>query len=284
MQLGFLTNFSEGEARLAAELGFDSLEVASGSWKEQQLATKAGRKKIAAETHRILASTGVGITAIAHYDCKVRPAAQRIAKYRALIDLAGLIGIDCIATMAGNVPDKTLDENVAIWKKTFKTVASMAEKAGIKIAFENWPGLLSAFPPVRSVNFAFTPEAWDKMFDAVPSPALGLEFDPSHLVWQGIDYLAAAKKYISRIHHVHAKDTEILDDVLSAVGSYGSGWWRYRIPGFGQVDWPAFVSTLKEGGYDGGVAIEHEDPVFAGARRVEGLRLGYNHLRPIICA
>ncbi|MDP6379883.1 MAG: sugar phosphate isomerase/epimerase family protein [Phycisphaerae bacterium] len=284
MELGYLTNFSEDEACLAADLGFDSLEAAAGSWDEKKLATKAGRKKIADETRQILEACDLTITAIAHYDCQVRPASRRIAKFRALMDLANQIGIGCIATMAGNDTEKTLDENIAIWKKTFKPVAAEAEKAGIKIAFENWPGLRSAFPPVKSVNFAFTPEAWDKMFDAVPSKALGLEFDPSHLLWQGIDYLALAKEFGSRIHHVHAKDTEILDDVLARAGSFGGGWWRYRIPGFGQVDWPAFISILKEVGYDGGVAIEHEDPVFAGKRRVEGLELGYNHLRPLICA
>ncbi|MDP6381002.1 MAG: sugar phosphate isomerase/epimerase, partial [Phycisphaerae bacterium] len=118
----------------------------------------------------------------------------------------------------------------------------------------------------------------------VPSAALGLEFDPSHFVWQGMDYLAAVRKFASRIHHVHAKDTEVLSDVLLREGIFSRGWWRYRIPGFGEVDWPAFISTLKEVGYDGAVTVENEDPVFSGSRSLDGIRLGYNHLRPLICA
>jgi sugar phosphate isomerase/epimerase len=120
------------------------------------------------------------------------------------------------------------------------------------------------------------------MFEAVPSDALGLEFDPSHLVWQQIDYLDALYHFRDRIYHVHAKDTEIVPSVLAKVGIFGSGWWRYRIPGLGIVDWSAFLSALYEIGYDGGVAIEHEDPVFTGERFEMGLVLGYNTLAPLI--
>jgi sugar phosphate isomerase/epimerase len=78
------------------------------------------------------------------------------------------------------------------------------------------------------------------------------------------------------------KDTEIMDEVLSEGGFFMPGWWRYRIPGFGVINWADFISALKEAGFDGGAAIEHEDPVFSRERRVEGLKLGYNHLRPLI--
>ena len=120
------------------------------------------------------------------------------------------------------------------------------------------------------------------MFDAVPSKALGLEFDPSHLVWQGIDWAAALTRFASKVYHVHAKDTEILKDRLAADGFFSAGWWRYRLPGYGCVDWHRFTSMLKEQGYDGGVCVEHEDPVFSGKRRVEGLEKAYACLRPLM--
>lgn len=132
---------------------------------------------------------------------------------------------------------------------------------------------------MQGVNIAYTPEHWDKMFDAVPSPALGLEFDPSHLCWQGIDYLWAVRQYADRIYHIHAKDTEILVERRNQCGNLApGGWWRYRIPGWGEINWTKFISALCEIGYAGGIAIEHEDPIFIGERRVEGLILGYKHL------
>lgn len=195
--------------------------------------------------------------------------------------MASAAGVEVVTTLTGGDPDKNLDENIQLFKETFSEVAKIAEANGVKIAFENWPGL-GGYPPVKSVTFGFHPVAWQKMFDVVPSEALGLEFDPSHLVWQNIDYIAQVKLFGPRIHHVHLKDTEIFEGRLSEVGIFGSGWWRYRIPGFGIVNWAEFISALKEVGFDGGCAIEHEDPVFSGPRRVEGLKLGYNHLRPII--
>jgi len=148
----------------------------------------------------------------------------------------------------------------------------------VKIGFENWPSM-GGYPIKGMVNIAFTPANWDKMFDAVPSPALGLEFDPSHLYWLGIDHIAALKQFADRVYHIHAKDTEILDDQRNYHGILeSSAWWRYRIPGWGEIDWNEFISALNDIGYTGGMAIEHEDPIFAGPRRVEGLILGFKHL------
>ncbi|MDK1031500.1 MAG: sugar phosphate isomerase/epimerase family protein [Planctomycetia bacterium] len=283
MQLGFQTIFSEENVRGAAQWGFDSIEVHSISWDENEISTRRGRKRIAESVRDILERYGITISAIALYDAPMS-AKDRLRRFRTRIELCNELGVECLATLAGNDTEKTLDENLVIYKKMFTTVAGWAEGAGVKIAFENWPGIRSPFPPAKSVNLAFTPDVWEKMFHAVHSDALGLEFDPSHFVWQGMDYLAAVRKFASRIYHVHGKDTEIREDVLSRVGIFGKGWWRYRIPGFGRVDWPAFISTLKEVGYDGAVTVENEDPVFCGPRSLEGIRLGYNHLRPLICA
>jgi len=109
------------------------------------------------------------------------------------------------------------------------------------------------------------------MFKVIPSKALGLEFDPSHLVFQFIDYLDAARKFGSRIYHTHCKDTEILYDRLGYVGYTGEGWWRFRMPGLGDVDWKRLITTLQDVGYDYVLSIEHEDPLYHGE---EGFRKG----------
>ena len=279
MQLGYLTQFSEDELKLASSIGFDGLEVHAKSWGDA-VQSADGRKEAAKQAKDLTAKYGITITALAFYERGFDPAV-RIPAYKNVIDLCAEMGVGVIATLTGGDPEKSLEDNIPIWADAFKEVAKAAEDKDVKIAFENWPGL-AGYPPVRSINFGYHPQAWEMMFDAVDSPALGLEFDPSHLVWQFVDYIAAVKLFGSRIHHVHLKDTEILDGKLSENGFFSRGWWRYRIPGFGVIDWAEFISALKEVGFDGGAAIEHEDPIFSGERRVEGLQLGCNHLRPMI--
>lgn len=281
MKLGYLTQFSEDELKLAAAIGYDALEVHARSWPAEAMQSRQARTEAAKRSKDLAAAYGVTITAIAHYDRGEKSPADRAAAYSDIAGFCTEMGVEVVATLTGGDPEKSLEDNLAIWAETFREVAKIAESTGVKIAFENWPGL-AGFPPVKSVNFGFHPQAWEMMFDAVDSPALGLEFDPSHLVWQSIDYIEAVKRFGSRIHHVHLKDTEILDGVLSEKGFFSRGWWRYRIPGFGEINWAEFISALKEVGFDGGAAIEHEDPVFSRERRVEGLKLGYNHLRPLV--
>ncbi|MEI6044205.1 MAG: sugar phosphate isomerase/epimerase [Chloroflexota bacterium] len=103
------------------------------------------------------------------------------------------------------------------------------------------------------------------VFNLLPSESLGLNFDPSHLHWLGIDYIAALKQFHAKVFHTQAKDVEILPDRLNQVGILGEGWWRYRLPGLGAIDWGRFTSTLFELGYDGVLSIEHEDPVWEGS-------------------
>jgi sugar phosphate isomerase/epimerase len=281
MKLGYLTKFSEDELKRASGIGFDGLEAHAGSWGDDVLQSADARKSAAKQAKDLSDKCGVSITAIANYQGGMAPAADRIARFKNVIGLASEMGVGVIAALTGGDGDKDLAENVALWAETFREVAKVAESSNVKIAFENWPGLGLRLP-VRSNNFGFNPPAWEAMFDAVPSEALGLEFDPSHLVWQSADYLKIARKFGSRIYHVHFKDTEIKKDLLAENGFFSGGWWRYRIPGFGLVDWAGFMSVLREVGFDGGGAIEHEDGVFQGDKWEEGLRLGYNHLRPLI--
>jgi len=142
-------------------------------------------------------------------------------------------------------------------------------------------------------NFAYSPELWSALFNEVPAENFGLNFDPSHLYWLGIDYIQAVKYYSKKIFHAHAKDTEIIPEGKFRYGIFGrqidpqpwkSGWWRYRIPGLGEIDWQKFISTLQEYGYDYVLSIEHEDPVWEGTEEKvkSGLQMGLKHLRQFI--
>jgi len=282
VKLGFLCKFTEENVKTAAEIGFDSLEVHASSWPEDVLASASKAKKAADEAQALLDKQGICISSITNYDTKLTPAKDKIKRFDNVIRFCNLMGVDVISGLAGGEAENSIEDNIKLYKAVFGVVGPRAADAGVKIAFENWPAASSAHPPMGSRNLAGTPVGWEAMFNAVDCQALGLEFDPSHLVRLCVDYIGALKRFSNRIYHVHAKDTEIFDDKLAVNGFFSGGWWRYRIPGFGRVDWAEFISTLRELGYDGGVAIEHEDPVFSGERFNMGLKLGYNTLAPLI--
>ncbi len=192
--------------------------------------------------------------------------------------------VPVVATFAGRDGSKSVRDNLPLFKETYSPIMDHAEKRGIKIAIENCP-MMNRFS-MHGENIAFSPEIWEAMFDLVPSTSLGLELDPSHCVWQGIDYVKAVYDFGDRIFHVHAKDMEIQKDVLARSGIFGlalsdvaglgSGWWRARTPGWGEVNWPRFFTALVEVGYRGNIDIEHEDDVFALANNVSGIEAEFD--------
>jgi sugar phosphate isomerase/epimerase len=159
----------------------------------------------------------------------------------------------------------------------------------VRLVVENCP-MEGWHPDGYPANLAYSPELWEWMF----SLGLYLNYDPSHLVWLGIDPVAALRPYVDRVLHVQAKDTELDLAARDRFGIYGrmrdkrspwdTGWWRYRVPGRGQVDWRAVVDALDEGGFDGVVSVEHEDPVWSGdEERIEhGLEIARTTLRPLL--
>jgi len=281
MKLGYLTVLTEAECGLAAEIGFDCIEV-GGGWDAQKLADAEYVKAWSQQAKELLDKNGITVSAVSFYRPAPGSRAERLRQYENHIRLCRALDVDVLTTMASADPERSLEENLDEWQALFTEVAKRAEDAGVKIAFENWPGLRSVLPPIKSVNLASTPGLWEELFGRVESDCLGLEFDPSHLVWQFIDWAEQLKKFAGRVYHVHAKDTEIFHDRLAAGGFFSAGWWRYRIPGYGLVDWYKFTSILKECGYEGGICIEHEDPVFSGERRAEGLVKGHQVLRPLV--
>src|SRR4029077_16135533 len=120
---------------------------------------------------------------------------------------------------------------------------------------DEWPG---------GKNLAISPSIWTALFEALPSSHLGLNFDPSHLIWQHVDYVRCIRDFGKRIVHVHAKDTRIDVDRIYSECILGLGWHTPKLPGLGEVNWGAFFSALTDAGYQGAVCIEVEDRAFEG--------------------
>ncbi len=165
---------------------------------------------------------------------------------------------------------QTIARSLELFKDSFPTVARASEAAGVRIAFEGWPG-----PDPYLHTLGYTPEVWRAMFSAVPSPALGLCYDPSHLIRLGIDYLRVLEEFGNRIHHCHGKDTALLPEPRYLYGhmppalrrppAYSGGAWRYCVPGAGVADWAAIAERLERLEYTGCVSIELEDVRYTGS-------------------
>lgn len=205
------------------------------------------------------------------------------------IDQAKGWGLDTVWMLPRNFRNDTSQrENFAAVKTSLPTVVRHAERQGIRIAIENCP--------YDGQNVICTPETWDALFALIPSEAVGICMDPSHCIWQGIDYLRATREYASRLYHAHAKDTEMLTEGLYRYGVEGPqvdgsprprhGWWRHRLPGLGAVDWNAFITLLTDLGYPGMLSIEHEDPLWTGSteRAQRGIAQARTHLAQFIPA
>ncbi len=285
MKLGFLSS-QIADVEKAARLGFDSIELDAAAFGDAAAGAldpgSIDRAKQLGESH------GIALTALAYYGLSgqgrtvFNPAGpdKVLEAYRGVFDAAERLGVRTIASMSGFDADRDWAGNVQLFADRFGPVAEEAEGRGMRIAFENWMGF-GGRVPFRPVNMGGSPDTWDAWFGAVPSKALGIEFDPSHLYWQGIDHLRALREYKDRIYHVHAKDTEMLPERRYRGGVNGS-YFRFRIPGYGEINWAAFISALNETGYDDGVAIEHEDSVYSGDRFDEGLVRGRQVLYPLI--
>ncbi len=170
-----------------------------------------------------------------------------------LIKSAHLYGCNRVGIFAGADETKSVPDNIPRFKEVFEPLAKLAEDCGVKIGFENcgsgWDG--------GSFNIAFCPEAWELMFDAVPSDALGLEWEPCHSVINLIDPIAQARKWAPKMVHIHGKDGTVAHDVIREYGIRGVhpfAW--HRTPGFGDTNWADLITVLLQSGYMGSIDIE----------------------------
>ncbi|MBC7288356.1 MAG: sugar phosphate isomerase/epimerase [Armatimonadetes bacterium] len=183
-----------------------------------------------------------------------------------VLDICEAVGVDILCCNAGQ-PAEGLSREETIRQISapfYRDFARRAADKGVRLALENWTAT-----NMRDLS------QWELMFEEVPDQNFGLNFDPSHLVWQDIDYLWAVDVFGKRIFHTHAKDTEIVAHRKAWVGNQASGWWRFVLPGLGVIDWGVYVSRLRRVGYNGVLSIEHEDSAVG---REEGFRIAAQHL------
>jgi sugar phosphate isomerase/epimerase len=284
MKYGVYAPFSEEVLDLLKREGAKSIELASWPGSNTDARVMLSNGKVYEDIVLKIQDSGIEVSALGFYPNHLDPDPNRREennKYLlSLIDLAAKMGVKVVSTFAGRVPDLDIQDNIPIFKKVFAPIVEYAEAKGVKIAIENCP-MMNGFP-FRGINIAYTPRAWELMFDAIPSSNLGLEYDPSHLYWLQIDHINPIYEFGDKIFHIHAKDTEIIYNRLAEDGIYSAGWWRYRIPGWGEINWQQVIAALLDVGYEGSIDIEHEDPVFSGERMKEGLVLGLRHLAQYI--
>ena len=274
MYVGILTGPFSGDpldhvAAFAGEYGFGGLEVVAGPG-SKHIDTSAFGAEQADEVSSLMEKRNLQISAIAAYnnltDADPEKRKANIQTVRGAIDAAVLLNVDVVCILAGLPPAgkdrfKTIEEDCLA---VLPPLAEYAESKSIKLAMENWTA-------TNIQNLAH----WDRIFEVAPNKNLGLNFDPSHLLWQDIDYIYAVEKFAARIFHTHGKDTEINDMLRRTVGNQGSGWWRYVIPGLGRVKWGEYIATLRRCGYNGVISIEHEDGAL---EREEGFLIGKKYL------
>jgi sugar phosphate isomerase/epimerase len=207
-----------------------------------------------------------------------------IAHLKRVIVAAEMLGLGQVNTFIGAEPKFNQDENFARFKQIWPDIIQFATDHRVRIGIENCPMLFTWDEWPAGKNMAYSPAVWRRMFEAIPSPNFGLNFDPSHAIWLFIDYLQAVADFKDRIFHVHAKDLKIEHAKLRQQGILSLGWSTPKIPGYGDVNWNQFVSALSDAGYNGPVCIEVEDAAFG--KELEGrkaaLKIARNVLSPLI--
>lgn len=289
MELGFLTNvfvkegmsnFSE-LASWAHENGFKDLEVGPSVPLDKSLYKE------------VLDRGNIRITAMTY--CRnflsndKKEADLHIEELKKRIVFAGELGIEKIVTSTGidksyigecydraDAIRKTPIHSLDTFLQRFEEIFELAKKHKVKIAFENCP-LMG--------NIAISPVMWKEIFDRINNPYIGLAYDPSHLIWQMIDPYKFIEEFKDNIFHVHAKDTEVLRDQLERTGFLTDfSWWKYRIPGNGEINWRKMIDELKRCNYKGTISIEHEDPDYEDSLESvkKGVLLGRDYLSQFI--
>ena len=236
------------------------------------------------------AQHGVEISALAFYpntmDGDLEKRAANIAHLETVIRASAKLGVNLVTTFIGRDQTKSVEDNLALVAQVWPPIIALAEELDVKIAIENCPMLFGRDQWPGGQNLMTTPVIWHKVFDILPSPNLGINYDPSHFVWQMIDYINPIYEFKDKIFHVHYKDIKLFKDKLERVGvmAYPLDFMSPKLPGLGDVDWGRFVSALTDIRHDGFTCIEVEDKAFEGSEAavLDSLRLSKRYLEQFV--
>lgn len=281
MKFGLLTAICDGMTfeevvDFAAENGLECLEVAC--WPQGGAQRRyAGVSHIdaanlderkAAELTAYCRERGVAISALAYYPNPLDPDLEKrnaaISHLYKLMDASALLGVNMVTTFIGRDPRKTVSENMELVKEVWTPLMKHAEEKGVRVAIENCPMLFTEDEWPGGQNIMTSPANWRRVFEIIDSPNLGINFDPSHFVWQQMDYIKPIYEFRDKIFHVHYKDIKIYPEKLADVGIMATPlqYMSPKLPGLGDVDWGRYVSALTDIGFDGCSVIEVEDKAF----------------------
>ncbi len=220
------------------------------------------------QVQQLVETTGVEISGLGYYPNPLAPDPQEAAVYvehiKSVIKASRLLGINQMNTFIGRDWTRSVDENWPRFLDTWRPLVTYAEDQGVRIGIENCPMLFSADEWPGGKNLATSPAIWRRMFDDIPSPNFGLNYDPSHMVWQQMDYLSPLRDFADRLFHVHAKDVRVDRHLIDDVGilAFPTAYHTPKVPGLGDINWGQFCSVLSDTGYRGPVCIEVEDRAY----------------------
>jgi len=305
MKLGFVSAILDQDdfetmIDTASELGFECVEAAC--WPKGKAERRyAGVSHIDGE--RVLADGAyarhildyarekrVEISALAYYpntmDEDPIKRETAVEHLKTLILASKRLGINMVTTFIGRAQTKSVEENLELVKEIWPPIIQLAEENKVKIAIENCPMLFGADQWPGGQNLMTTPDIWKRVFQILPSDYLGINYDPSHFVWQMIDYIKPIYEFRDKIFHVHYKDIKVYREKLNQVGimGYPLEFMSPKLPGLGDVDWGNYVSALTDIHYQGYTCIEIEDKAFEGSRQsvINSLKLSWNYMRQFV--
>ena len=304
MQLGFVSAILpecslEEVLCVASEAGYDCVELMC--WPLGKATRRyAGVTHIdvrqfsesddAAHVRRLIQRSGVAISALGYYPnplCSDRDeAAEYIEQIRAMIRAAACLKVGTVNTFVGRDPSRTEQENWPRFLEVWRPLIRYAEEHNVRVGIENCPMYFTSDEWPSGENLAYSPAIWRRMFRDIDSTHFGLNYDPSHMIWQHMDYLRPMREFGSRLFHVHAKDARLDQDRLDEVGVLATPneFHTPKLPGLGDVRWGRFFSVLTDIGYRGAVCVEVEDRAYEGslAARKAALQQSANFLRQFI--
>ena len=285
MKLGFLSAILDGwtyEEMMdtAHEMGFKCVEVAC--WPKGK-----AERRYAGVSHIDVDNTSeeyikyildyckernVEISSLAFYPNTMDPdlskRAANIEHLKKVIKMSSLLGINMVTSFIGRDQNKSVEENIEIFKEIWPAIIDYAASLNVKVAIENCPMLFGRDQWPGGQNLMTTPVIWRKLFSIIDSPYFGINYDPSHFVWQQIDYIKPLYEFKDKIYHVHFKDIKLFKDKMEECGimAYPLDYMSPKLPGLGDVDWGKYVSALTDIGYDGPACIEVEDKSFESSK------------------
>ncbi len=233
---------------------------------------------------------GIVISSLAYYpntlDGDPAKRAHNIAHLKKVIAASAKLGVGLVTTFIGRDQSKSVEDNLALVKEIWPGILEDAAKQDVKVAIENCPMLFGRDQWPGGQNLMTSPALWREIFSLLPYDNFGLNFDPSHFVWQMMDYIKPIYEFRDKLFHVHFKDIKLFPDKLDQVGimAYPLSFMCPKLPGLGDVNWGRFISALTDVGYDGYACVEVEDRAFEGSREkiLDSLRLSKKYIEQFI--